>query len=188
MKIVNADASFSHHILAPGRVVPNNLNLPVICYKNVLQIQDDAETSVKKLFAQNGWKDAWTDGIFTYHHYHSTAHEVLAVISGDCMIELGGEDGNIQKITTGDVVVLPAGVVHKNVGASADFVCIGAYPDGQQYDMNYCKEEEMEDAIKNIEHVPLPSNDPVFGDKGPVIELWKMQSCEKKMIAEEPQF
>jgi uncharacterized protein YjlB len=187
MNIINPAATFSHHIMPPGRVVPNNLHLPVIYYKSVLELGDGAEESVKKLFRSNGWKNSWTDGIFTYHHYHSTAHEVLAVISGDCMLEFGGEDGNIQKVCKGDVVVLPAGVVHKNVGASPDFLCVGAYADGKEYDMNYCKEEEMDQAKRNIERVPLPKKDPVFGDNGPVIELWKCEECEN-VIEEELQF
>jgi uncharacterized protein YjlB len=187
MSIVNSNATFSHHIMAPGRVVPNNLHLPVIYYKNVLQLGIDGEAAVKRLFDSNGWKHSWSGGIYTYHHYHSTAHEVLAVISGDCMLELGGEDGTIQKVSKGDVVVLPAGVVHKNVGASADFVCIGAYPDGQEYDMNYCKPEEMEQAKQNIGQVPLPGKDPVFGSNGPVMELWKREMTEN-VIEEELQF
>ncbi|WP_207496715.1 cupin domain-containing protein [Aridibaculum aurantiacum] len=178
MSIVNKDASYSHHTMAPDGNVPNNLSLPVLYYKHVLQ-SDAGEQAIKNLFSENGWKDSWTGDIYTYHHYHSTAHEVLAVLSGNCMVELGGDDGNIQKVQQGDVLVLPAGVAHKNVGASADFKCIGAYPEGQQYDMNYCKPEELEAAVENISKVPLPAKDPVFGEQGALVELWRHEESEK---------
>ena len=32
------------------------------------------------LFARNGWLGAWVDGIYSFHHFHSTRHEVLANI------------------------------------------------------------------------------------------------------------
>lgn len=187
MSIINAAASFSHHILAPDSTCPNNLLLPVLYYKHVLHLPENAQQAVEDLWLKNGWANSWTNGIFTYHHYHSTAHEVLAVIAGNCMLELGGDDGNIQTLSKGDVIILPAGVAHKNVGASADFVCMGAYPTGQEYDMNYCKAEEMANAIKNIEALELPEKDPVFGDDGPLINLWKHQPTIK-LMDEENQF
>jgi uncharacterized protein YjlB len=184
---VNPDSSFSHHIMAPERNYPNNLKLPVLFYKQVLHLGEKPEDDVKELLQSNGWTNSWTGGIDNYYHYHSTAHEALVVIKGDCMVQFGGDDGNIQKITAGDVVVIPAGVAHKNLAASPDLSVVGAYPDGQQYDMKKGEAEEMESAKENISKVPLPTNDPVFGDKGPVREIWKMEKNDP-ILQKERQF
>jgi uncharacterized protein YjlB len=190
MQPLNPSASYSHHIFSPATLYPNNLKLPALYYKNVLDLKDNPEEDVKALFASNGWVNAWTDGIFTYHHFHSKAHEVLAVISGDCMIQLGGDNGNIQKITKGDVLILPVGVVHKNVGASDDFLVVGAYPDGQEVDLNGCTETTVDIIAwtkENSHQVALPVKDPVFGESGPVVTLWKNEDAEH-VLEKEKQF
>lgn len=33
--------------------------------------------------------------------------------------------------------MIPAGVAHKNLGSTADFGVAGAYPEGQDWDINY---------------------------------------------------
>jgi uncharacterized protein YjlB len=187
--IVNYNASFSHLVMDPYSHFPHQ-KLAVLSYKQVLQLGERNENDVKQLFENNGWTNAWTDGIFNYHHYHTTAHEVLAVIAGDCMLELGGPDGTLQKITKGDVIVLPAGVVHRNVGSSADFAVIGAYPNGQEPDMNeglYERKDELEKVAEKVKAVSLPEKDPVFGDKGPVTEIWLREHTDT-VIKKERQF
>jgi uncharacterized protein YjlB len=184
---LNPNASFSHHVMAPDKFHPNNLKLPVLYYKQVLNLADNDEQEVKELFEKNGWSNSWTDSIQTYHHYHSNTHEVLAVVKGSCMVMLGGDDGNIQNLSKGDVIVLPAGVAHKNVGSSADFACIGAYPNGTEYDMNTCETEAVSEAKEKIRKVSLPERDPVFGDKGPVREVWKKEE-DDTVLQKERQF
>jgi uncharacterized protein YjlB len=39
--------------------------------------------------------------------------------------------------------------------------------------MNYGKATETESTRQNISRVALPKNDPVFGAKGKMFELWK---------------
>jgi uncharacterized protein YjlB len=70
------------------------------------------------------------------------------------------------------VVIIPAGVGHKNMGSSSDFRVVGAYPPGQTWDMNYGKPNERPQADKNISRVPLPPADPIYGDNGPLVEFW----------------
>ena len=72
----------------------------------------------------------------------------------------------------GDVLVIPAGVSHKNVDQSADLLVIGAYPFGQQPDMRYGEKGDRPAADETIRRVVLPERAPVFGTNGPVMELW----------------
>lgn len=43
---------------------------------------------MEQAFADNGWSNAWQDGIFTYHHFHSIAQEVLALHGVRCRLRL----------------------------------------------------------------------------------------------------
>ena len=78
-------------------------------------------------------------------------------------------------LAAGDVVVIPAGVAHKSLGAGNDFVVVGAYPRGQEgYDMCRGKREERLQADRNIVSVPLPGADPLYGPDGPLTEHWRV--------------
>ena len=60
---------------------------------------------------------------------------MLGVYSGTGQIRLDGRNGIITEVQSGDVIVIPAGVGHKNLRASADFVVVSAYPSGQTPDV-----------------------------------------------------
>lgn len=151
---------------------PNNKNLLLLIYKQAFQsIEGDAAT-VEHVFRKNNWGNTWRNGIYNYHHYHSTAHEVLGIYQGEAEVLLGGPKGMKISVQSGDVIIIPAGVAHKNLGASSDFACVGAYPPGQVFDMNYGKEGERPQADKNITQVPLPENDPVYGKEGALLKYW----------------
>jgi len=156
-------------VFEPEGNFPNNQHLPFLCYKS-----PSAETydSIDSIFQQNHWVNSWKNGIFGYHHYHSTAHEVLVILSGTATVQLGGPGGETFDVSAGDILIIPAGVAHKNIDSSSDFSCIGAYPDGQKYDMNYGKPGERPGTDQNISRVPLPKYDPIFGENGPVNEHW----------------
>lgn len=161
---------------------PNNAALPVLLYKGALHLPEDGKDDlVKEVFQQNDWGNAWVDGIYDYHHYHSITHEVLGVIQGTCTIMLGGEKGIKQKLQEGDVIVLPAGVSHKSVESSDDFTCVGAYPKDAEYDLNYGKKEEHPEVDENIKKVPLPDTDPLYGNEGPLMEHWKKKAVKEKI-------
>jgi uncharacterized protein YjlB len=161
---------------------PNNAALPVLLYKAALHLpEEDKEEIVKEVFQQNGWGNNWVDGIYSYHHYHSTAHEVLGVIEGTCTVLLGGDRGIKQKLQEGDVLVLPAGVAHKNIESSDDFTCVGAYPKDADYDMNYGKEEEHPGVDENIRKVPVPDTDPLYGKEGPLLDNWRKKPVREKV-------
>ena len=151
---------------------PNNENLPLIIYKGAIRIEEGDASAIEKLFSENQWGGCWRNGIYPYHHYHSTAHEVLGVYKGTAKVQLGGPEGIESEVKMGDVIIIPAGVAHKNLGASDDFACVGAYSPGQQFDMNYGKAGERPEADQNIQKVELPSTDPVYGREGLLKEHW----------------
>jgi uncharacterized protein YjlB len=154
--------------------IPNNPDLPVLIYRSA--VEDTA--GMEDVFYQNQWMNSWINGIHDYHHYHSNAHEVLGVISGDAVVKLGGEKGVELTISKGDVIILPAGTGHKKISSSPDFKVAGAYPDGADYNMYEGSLKDRPQVLIDIKNVPLPSLDPVYGDSGPVNKYW-LQSRSK---------
>lgn len=153
---------------------PNNSALPVLLYKNVFEFAEEGNPEIiEKEFADNNWGGSWRNGIYNFQHYHTTAHEALGVYGGWAEVQLGGDGSKIVRIEKGDLVVLPAGTAHKRIKSGDGFAVVGAYPDGQNWDMNYGKKEEMDKAKRNIANVALPNNDPVFGEDGRIFEYWK---------------
>jgi len=162
------------HVLKDDGIFPNNRDCPLIIYKGALLLQPgDDESAIKKVFEQNGWSNAWVDGIYDYHHYHSVTHEVLGVYCGTADLKLGGPHGVCVELTRGDVIIIPAGVAHKCEKSSEDFSVVGAYPDGKDYDMNYGRDGERPKSDENIKQVPVPDKDPVYGANGPLMQSWK---------------
>ena len=150
--------------------IPNSA-LPVLVYQAVSEARDAA--SCEALFAGNGWLGAWRNGIFSFHHFHSTAHEVLGIVAGSASVVLGGPSvGRRFEVAEGDVLVLPAGTGHCNEGASGDLLVVGAYPHGMPWDIRRGDPAEHDEALANIRAVPLPDADPVCGTDGPLMTLW----------------
>ena len=157
-----------------GRI-PNNPNLPLLVYPGALGESERGSSRCKERLAGNGWGGAWVNGVFSYHHYHSTSHEVLCVVGGSASIAFGGPEGEVVAVEAGDVVVIPAGVGHKNEGSSRDFSVVGAYPRGQEdYDLRTGEEGERPEVLENIQGVPLPEADPLHGRQGPLVEIWSV--------------
>lgn len=110
----------------------------------------------ERTFAANGWTGAWRNGVYGWHHYHATTHEVLGCHAGRAEIQLGGPEGAIYRIEAGDVVIIPAGLAHCNRGHSPDFAVVGAYPGGVIPDMR-------KGGGDPLIALPLPPRDPVLG-------------------------
>jgi uncharacterized protein YjlB len=139
-----------------GGAIPNHPRFAVLIYHGV------SVGEIERVFAAHGWCGAWTDGVFDFHHFHSTSHEVLAVVSGSATLELGGPQGDAFDITEGDVLVLPAGTGHRRATARGGFTVVGAYPAGQE---DYDLLRKADDAARErIGAVPVPDDDPVGGD------------------------
>jgi uncharacterized protein YjlB len=152
--------------------IPNNPDLPVLIYRAAGKSSDMA-AFFKETFENHGWGGVWGNGIFDYHHFHSNAHEVLGIAKGEARIQLGGVGGGTFDVKEGDLLILPAGTGHKRLSASADFLVIGAYPEGQEnYDI--CRSiKDKADIVARIAAVPLPEKDPLTGNKGPLLDLWR---------------
>lgn len=153
-------------------LIPNS-RFPVLIYSSIFSERgNEGAKWLERKFDENNWRNSWRNGVFDYHHYHSNTHEVLGVYSGSALLQLGGEKGEKLRVSAGDVIVIPAGVAHKNL-ESEDFAVVGAYPEGRSHDMNLGKEDERPKADKNIAAVPIPDRDPIGGKEGALQEIWR---------------
>ncbi len=161
--------------------IPNN-PLPFCLYRGAVSLADSADPAAifEQLFAANGWGDSWRNGIYPYVHYHSRIHEVLGVARGHARVRFGGERGKIVDVTAGDVAVLPAGTGHQCLGASEDFLVVGAYPPSGTYDECRGLPAEHAQALQTIPKVALPRTDPLYGKDGALLKLWAPAAAPAK--------
>ena len=164
----HADA---HPFSGDGRV-PNS-PLPLLAYPAAIDLPAaDPAAAWEDLFAANGWDRSWRNGVYPFQHFHSTAHEVLGCYGGSARVLFGGDQGTVVEVQAGDAVLIPAGVGHKNLGHSADFGVVGAYPPGPDWDLRRAEPAEYEEARANIARVPRPATDPLYGAAGPLQAHW----------------
>jgi uncharacterized protein YjlB len=154
-----------------------NSPFPALLYRGAVEPDlGDPARAFERCFTRNDWTNGWRSSVFTFHHYHSTSHEVLGIARGKAVLRLGGRRGRDFEIAAGDVIVLPAGTGHQRLSSSSDFLAAGAYPEGRDWDLIKPYEEgaDVHDAaLKRIAALPLPRLDPVWGVDGPVTRLWK---------------
>ena len=164
-------AKVSFEYFADDGAFPNS-NLPLVIYEAAVAPEDASPEAMEALFDGNGWPSQWRAGVYDYHHYHSTAHECLGIAAGNARLMLGGPEGREFDVSAGDVIVIPAGVAHRRLSQSADFLVVGAYPPGQQWDVLKGEPDERPGADERIAKVKLPQTDPVGGAGGPLLEMW----------------
>jgi uncharacterized protein YjlB len=175
---VRAVEPAAHRFVDEG-AIPNNPRLPFLVYPGAVDLRGAADPAAifEELFAANGWGGSWRNGIFTFPHYHSNAHEVLGIAAGSARVRFGGSAGMVIEVRAGDVAVLPAGTGHQNLRASRDLLVVGAYPRGQEgYDLCRSDPSERPRALERIAAVPLPAADPVYGRDGPLAKQWAASS------------
>jgi uncharacterized protein YjlB len=164
----------SEHRFADDGDVPNN-RLPLIVYQGAIDAKaGDPAVAFEDLFHRNGWGGGWRNGIFPFHHYHSTAHEVLGIARGEAEVRFGGEMGETLRVKAGDAVLIPAGVGHKRLSSSHDLLVIGAYPGGQWADLMREGAEDKAGIRARVVAVPLPKADPLAGKAGPMFAAWEI--------------
>jgi uncharacterized protein YjlB len=153
--------------------VPND-RLPLLIYQQAVpKGTNNTDAYLTDLFSRNGWPVQWHYQIFTFTHYHSNTHELLGVSSGNATVQLGGETGPTATLQKGDVMLIPAGVGHKQLSASADFEVLGAYPQGLSPDLYHDDIHKLPEARRNISQVAIPVTDPVTGSQGGFKQLWQ---------------
>jgi len=150
----------------PGEGIPNNGRLPVLLYRGAIKERANDPAAFEELFERNGWPPMWRNGVYSFHHYHATAHEVLGFAGGRARLLLGGPGGQEFEVQAGDVVLLPAGTGHKKVDASRDFLVVGAYPPKQSPDIQ--RDAATAELLAKIKAVAIPEADPVLGTDAPV--------------------
>ncbi|KAF7505329.1 hypothetical protein GJ744_001032 [Endocarpon pusillum] len=96
---------------------------------------------------------AWRYTMYSTSHFHSN--------------NPGRVEREVQK---GDVIVVPAGVAHRLLEDKGGFSMVGSYPGGKSWDICYGREEEA-DKVGNIKHLGWFDKDPIYGDKGPVLDV-----------------
>jgi uncharacterized protein YjlB len=155
-------------------MVPNHPAWPLVVYRGAVRFPADCDSAavLEDVFAHNGWRDSWRAGIYDFLHYHSRIHEVLGVAHGRVRVQFGGSQGRTLALKAGDVAVLPAGTGHRCLGASDDFLAVGAYPASGTYDECRPTAENHKRAVKSIPKVKQPRRDPIYGPDGPLRKLW----------------
>ena len=157
--------------LAPCGWVPNNRKLAVVIYRAAIpRAGDNLAAEFEALFEHNQWPPQWRNSILEFHHFHSTAHEVLGIASGSAEVIIGGPGGRVVNVRAGDALLLPAGTGHCLLAFSGGLSVVGAYPPGQQWDLR--RDALSPEELTAMEALPFPPSDPVLGERGPVIEQW----------------
>jgi len=161
-------------LFADDGIIPNS-KFPLLLYKGVFNARAaEGAAWLEQHFASNNWTNSWRNGIYPFHHYHSTSHEVLGIYNGSALLHLGGEKGKKVNVQAGDVIVIPAGVGHKNLEGEGLGV-VGAYEDGRSWDINKGLPGERPKTDQNIAAIPFPKTDPFTGETGGLKEAWKLK-------------
>ena len=147
-----------------------NSQLPVLIYRDTAS-GEGLENLFRQVFSANGWGGLWTGAIFGYDHFHSNAHEVVGVVSGEAILGLGGASGKRVEVSEGDIVIVPAGTGHRRVRGSSGVMVIGAIPSGQGEHDIYADLQSCTDYRTRIGAVATP-NDPAYGAAGALAAAW----------------
>jgi uncharacterized protein YjlB len=154
---------------------PNNARFPLLVYRGAVDFPAELDPAAifEVLFASNGWRRSWRNGIYPFRHFHTRTHEVLGIARGQARVEFGGVKGCVLSLKRGDVAVLPAGTSHKRCWATRNLLVVGAYPAGGTYDEPKPRHVTPGKARAAIARVRAPGRDPIYGRQGSLAKLWR---------------
>lgn len=160
------------HRFAPDGGIPNS-RLPLLFAPDALPKEFRSPAEARRLLERNGWTGTWTYTVFPFWHFHTQGHEALACVVGQALIGFGGEGGIKVRMTAGDVCLVPAGVGHKRLEGSGDFLVAGGYPPGQRGDIARPGGTTDAAVAVALDKLALPETDPITGDAGEMIAAWR---------------
>jgi uncharacterized protein YjlB len=165
----------SHQIPAHG-LTPNTSiqNKPLLIYRSAFPSSTAASQIESHFYSMGVVSPQWRYTMYSTSHFHSTTHEVLGIASGSAKLCFGHEENpkRVETVVTmGDVVVVPGGVAHRLLeDLEGGFQMVGSYPKGYNWDMCYGNTGE-EEKVEGIKKLGWFERDPVYGEKGPVLEV-----------------
>lgn len=157
-------------LIGNGRI-PNS-DLPLTVYKGAI---DTDVVDFEAVLRNHGWIPEWHSsiGLYPAQHFHSDAHELIAVTRGSLFGEFGGPGGVRLLLAAGDVIVIPAGVGHFGLEITSDLRLTGAFPLGHSiHDFRLGHPSEYAQVFAASRKVSIPPFDPIYGAAGPLIAAW----------------
>jgi len=141
---------------------PNNPDHPVMMV--LAAFHGTTAQAQALLTGGNQWTSPWIWGIYPFHHYHSTAWELLLCIDGQADIQLGGPSGPELSVTKGDWMLIPPGVAHKQLRDNGHFNLLGSYPmEGCSGPVDTLKGSPTQEQVVNMQACAAPQKAPIMG-------------------------
>ena len=108
------EPQFESFVFHDDGAFPNNANLALIRFSQVFEAKPEVNPeNIEKTFRHNVWENSWRNGLYAFHHYHSTAHETLGIYRGWVKAQFGGPEGKVISAQAGDVIIVCQQQPHK---------------------------------------------------------------------------
>uniref|UniRef100_A0A6U0FY36 Cupin type-1 domain-containing protein n=1 Tax=Helicotheca tamesis TaxID=374047 RepID=A0A6U0FY36_9STRA len=149
---------------------PNNQNYPLLLYRSAFHGTE--RDGIDTIVSSGEWTRPWVGEVFTFHHYHCTAWEILVCVAGEADVQIGGPKGPVVKFFSGDVALIPPGLAHTQIQDCNGFTLLGSYPkEGFSGTIDTLRGAPTEEQRANIKACVTPETDPVLGLN--LADLWK---------------
>ena len=155
-------------------LVPNNI-LPLVIYKRAIELAGgDPARAIDELFRANGWDQRWRDGIFDYQHYHATCTRRSASRAATrwcCSAASTARRSSSTPATSRSCPPAPA-----TSASSPAMISAWSAPTrpAKPWRSLARPRRTYRRAMETIPLVLPPPSDPVFGQDGPLLRLWRV--------------